>query len=70
MKIQDYRIEECFDFDEMSRYFVIQAYSVAQQDYVLYSPKRFSTLMDARVTVNMLRKYKEPIYHYDMDNIK
>ena len=70
MKIQDYRIEERFDFDEMCRYFVIQRYSIIQQEYALYSPKRFSELIQAKAAVNMLRKYQKPIFHYDMDNIK
>jgi hypothetical protein len=60
----DYRIEERFDFDEMSTYYVIQKYSVAQNEYVLQSPKRFPELMQARAAINMLRKYREPIYHY------
>lgn len=64
MKVYDYRIEERFDFDEMCRYFVIQKYNITQQEYALYSPKRFSELMQAKAAVNMLRKYKEPIYHY------
>ena len=64
MKVYDYRIEERFDFDEMTHYFVIQKYSVAQEEYVLYSPKRFPELMQARAAINMLRKYREPIYHY------
>jgi hypothetical protein len=60
----DYRIVECFDFDEMEVYFRIQMYNVAQNEYVLYSPKRFPELMQARAAINMLRKYKQPIYHY------
>jgi hypothetical protein len=64
MKVYDYRIVECFDFDEMSTYYTIQKYNVAQEEYVLYSPKRFPELMQARAAINMLRKYREPIYHY------
>jgi hypothetical protein len=64
MKVYDYRIEERFDFDEMSTYYVIQRYSVVQAEYVLQSPKRFPELMQARAAINMLRKYREPIYHY------
>ena len=59
-----YRIVECFDFVEMSTYYTIQKYSVAQEEYVLYSPKRFPELMQARAAINMLRKYSKPIYHY------
>ena len=64
MKVYDYRIAECFDFDEMSTYYTIQKYSVAQGEYVLYSPKRFPKLMQAKEAIKMLRRYKEPIYHY------
>ena len=64
MKVYDYRIVECFDFDEMSTYYTIQKYNVAQQEYVLFSPKRFPELIYAQLAVRMLRKYKEPIYHY------
>ncbi len=64
MKVYDYRIVECFDFDEMSNYYLIQKYSVAQNEYVLYSPKRFGQLMQAKEAIGMLRRYKQPIYHY------
>lgn len=64
MKVYDYRILECFDFDEMTQYFLIQKYNVAQQEYVLYSPKRFPEFHQAQYAVKMLRRYKEPIYHY------
>jgi len=64
MKVYDYRIEERFDFDEMTHYFVIQKYSVAQNEYVLYSTKRFGQLMQAKEAIRMLRRYKQPIFHY------
>jgi hypothetical protein len=64
MKVYDYRIEERFDFDEMAHYFVIQKYSVAQNEYVLHTPKRFGQLMQAKEAIRMLRRYKQPIYHY------
>jgi hypothetical protein len=60
----DYRIEERFDFDEMSTYYVIQKYCLAQREYVLQSPKRFGQLMQAKEAIRMLRRYKQPIYHY------
>jgi hypothetical protein len=60
----DYRIAECFDFDEMSNYYLIQKYSVYQNEYVLYSPKRISNIMQAKEAIRMLRKYREPIFHY------
>ena len=64
MKFYDYRISECFDFDEMSTYYTIQKYCFAQNEYVLYSPKRFGLLSQAKEAIRMLRRYKEPIYHY------
>ena len=64
MKVYDYRIVEKFDFDEMSTYYIIQKYNVFYQDYVLYSSKIFPELIQARAAINMLRKYREPIYHY------
>ncbi len=64
MKVYDYRIEERFDFDEMSTYYLIQKYSVYQNEYVLYSPKRISNIMQAKEAIRMLRKYREPIFHY------
>jgi hypothetical protein len=64
MKVYDYRIVECFDFDEMSNYYLIQKYCLAQREYVLHSTKRFGQLMQAKEAIRMLRRYKEPIYHY------
>lgn len=64
MKVYDYRIEECFDFDEMTTYYRIQRYSVVQAEYVLQSPKRIPHLLQAQEAIKMLRKYKQPIYHY------
>jgi hypothetical protein len=64
MKVYDYRIEECFDFDCMTTYYVIQRYNVVQAEYVLYSPKRISNIMQAKEAIRMLRRYKQPIYHY------
>jgi hypothetical protein len=60
----DYRIEEYFDFDEMTTYYLIQKYCLAQREYVLHSTKRFGQLMQAKEAIRMLRRYKEPIYHY------
>jgi hypothetical protein len=48
----------------MSNYYLIQKYSVAQNEYVLYSPKRISNIMQAKEAIRMLRKYREPIFHY------
>ncbi len=60
----DYRIEEYFDFDEMTTYYLIQKYCLAQREYVLHSTKRFGQLMQAKEAIRMLRRYKQPIYHY------
>jgi hypothetical protein len=64
MKVYDYRIKEYFDFDEMTTYYLIQKYCLAQREYVLHSTKRFGQLMQAKEAIRMLRRYKQPIYHY------
>jgi len=64
MKVYDYRIAECFDFDEMSTYYIIQKYNFVQNEWGIYSPKRFGQFMEAKEAIRMLRKYREPIYHY------
>jgi hypothetical protein len=48
----------------MTTYYVIQRYNVVQAEYVLHSTKRFGQLMQAKEAIRMLRRYKEPIYHY------
>jgi hypothetical protein len=48
----------------MTHYFVIQRYNVVQQEYVLHSTKKFGQLMQAKEAIRMLRRYREPIYHY------
>lgn len=64
MKVFDYRIAECFDFDEMSVYYTIQKYNFVQNEWGIYSHKRFGLLSRAKEAIRMLRKYKEPVYHY------
>jgi hypothetical protein len=64
MKVYDYRIAECFDFDKMSTYYTIQKHNFVLNEWGIYSPKRFEQFMEAKEAIRMLRKYKEPIYHY------
>ena len=64
MKVFDYRIEERFDFYERCIYYIIQKHDVLLNEWVIYSPKRFGLLSQAKEAIRMLRRYKEPIYHY------
>ena len=60
----DYKIQELFDFDEMKVYYnVLKLSSIG--DYFLM--KRCDELMEAKICVRMMRKYKQPIYHYVED---
>ena len=61
MTNQDYVIKECLD-DTFKEYFVILR--VKGNEYVLVSPKHFDNLEDAKEAVRLLRKHRQPIYHY------
>ena len=61
MTNQDYVIQECLD-DDFKEYFVILR--VKGNEYILVSPKHFDTFEEAKNTVRLLRKHKQPIYHY------
>lgn len=60
----DYKIQELFDVDEMKTYYKVLKLSPTG-DYCFI--RRFDELMAARVCVRMMRKYKQPIYHYVED---
>jgi hypothetical protein len=64
MKVYDYRIVEDLNLDTMKPYFTIQKYNLLTQEYNLHSNARIQTLEEAQEAIRMLRKYKEPIYHY------
>lgn len=64
MKIYDYRIVECFDFDYMTTYYMVEKYNLNLQQYETHLTNRFPVLVQAKSAIQMLRRYKEPIYHY------
>jgi hypothetical protein len=48
----------------MKPYFTIQKYNLIQREYGLYSSAKIQTLEEAQEAIRLLRKYKQPIYHY------
>jgi hypothetical protein len=62
--MNNYRIAECLNKHTLKPYFAIQRYNILQKEYVLFLDKNFETLEEATEAVRLLRKYKEPIYHY------
>jgi hypothetical protein len=64
MKVYDYRIVEKLNVDTMKPYFIIQKYNLYLNEYHLHSKAPIQTLEEAQKAIRMLRKYKEPIYHY------
>ena len=64
MKVYDYRIVEKLDVDTMKPYFIIQKYNLITQEYNLHSNARIQTLEEAQEAIRLIRKYKEPVYHY------
>jgi hypothetical protein len=64
MKVYDYRIVEKLNMDTMKPYFIIQKYNLLTQEYNLHSNARIQTLEEAQEAIRLIRKYKEPVYHY------
>jgi hypothetical protein len=64
MKVYDYRIVEKLNVDTMKPYFIIQKYNLLTQEYNLHSNARIQTLEESQEAIRLIRKYKEPIYHY------
>jgi len=64
MKVYDYRIVEDLNLKTLKPYFFIQYYSIKDQKYFLCSDATFQTLQEAQEAIRLLRKYKEPVYHY------
>jgi hypothetical protein len=48
----------------MKPYFIIQKYNLLTQEYNLHSNASIQTLEEAQEAIRLIRKYKEPIYHY------
>ena len=65
MTKKDYIIQECLDND-FKEYFVILR-EKSNNEYVLVSPKHFDTLEEAKEAVRLMRKHRQPIYHYIED---
>ena len=64
MKVYDYRIVEDLNLKTLKPYFYIQYYSIKDQNYLHYSDATFQTLQEAQEAIRLIRKYKEPLYHY------
>ena len=64
MRVYDYRIVEKLNVDTMKPYFIIQKYNLLTQEYNLHSNARIQTLEEAQEAIRLIRKYKEPVYHY------
>ena len=64
MKVYDYRIVEKLNVDTMKPYFIIQKYNLLTKEYNLHSNVSIQTLEEAQEAIRLIRKYKEPIYHY------
>jgi hypothetical protein len=64
MRVYDYRIVEKLNMDTMKPYFIIQKYNLLTQEYNLHSNARIQTLEEAQEAIRLIRKYKEPVYHY------
>ena len=64
MRVYDYRIVEKLNLSTMKPYFIIQKYNLLTQEYNLHSNARIQTLEEAQEAIRLIRKYKEPVYHY------
>lgn len=64
MKVYDYRIVEDLNLKTLKPHFYIQYYHLIEKEYHLYSNDKFQTLEEAQEAIRLLRKYKEPVYHY------
>lgn len=64
MKVYDYRIVEDLNLKTLKPHFFIQYYIIKDQKYFLHSDATFQTLQEAQEAIRLLRKYKEPVYHY------
>ena len=64
MTNQDYVIQECLD-NNFKEFFSIL--KVKGNNYVLVTSKCFDTLEEAKEAVRLMRKHRQPIYHYVED---
>ena len=64
MRVYDYRIVEKLNLKTLKPYFLIQYYHLIEKEYHLYSNDTFQNLQEAQEAIRLIRKYKEPVYHY------
>ena len=65
MKVYDYRIVEDLNLKTLKPHFLIQYYHPTEKKYHLYSNNdTFQTFQEAQEAIRLIRKYKEPFYHY------
>ena len=64
MKVYDYRIVEDINLKTLKPYFYIQYYHLTEQKYHCYSNDTFETLQEVQEAIRLIRKCKEPLYHY------
>jgi len=64
MKVYDYRIVEDLVLKTLKPHFFIQYYHLTEGKYHIYSSDTFQTLQEAQEAIRLIRKYKEPVYHY------
>jgi uncharacterized protein involved in tolerance to divalent cations len=63
----EYRIAECLNRQTLKVYFAIQRYNQLQKEYTLFVDKHFESLEEAKKAVQLLHRYRDPIYHYADD---
>ena len=64
MKVYDYRIVEDLNLKTLKLHFFIEYYHLTEKKYHFYSNDTFQTLQEAQEAIRLIRKYKEPLYHY------
>ena len=64
MKVYDYRIVEDLNLKTLKPHFFIQYYHLTEGKYYMYSNDTYQTLQEAQEAIQLIRKYKEPMYHY------
>ena len=64
MKVYDYRIAEDCNLETLKPHFYIEYYHLTEQKYHRYSNDTFETLQEVQEAIRLIRKYKEPVYHY------
>jgi hypothetical protein len=63
-RVYDYRIVEKLDVNTMKPHFIIEKYNLTTREYNLYPLHPLQRLQEAQEAIRLIRKYKEPVYHY------